>query len=252
MFNKNLFTIFELSQHTDIETLKEKLHQSAKLEFTNDVEHADFVVAYGGDGTLLDAFQKFPNKIIIPIRDYDVCDFHKDFKKYFANNLIEIRDVISCCIDSTEYFAISEVVLRNANITQAVRFDLYLNDKPYALNCIGDGLIISTALGSTGYFKNITNMIFSEGIGIGFLNSTQRMTNFIIDKNVKIKIIITRGICNVGIDHTKLMLKEQQSIELAISQNQKLSLLNYKNAFMCNDCRNNRHSGLVNSIYSVL
>jgi NAD+ kinase len=252
--NNCTFGIFELKTHAKEEILNliKNINVNSDFTFVKNCKNADYIIAYGGDGTLLDAFQKFPEKIIIPIRDYAKCELHKNLKNYFTNNNLEIRDVIKCKTLSKERYGISEVVIRNDNISQAIRFDLYINDKPYALNCIGDGLIISTVLGSTGYFKNITNMFFTEGIGIGFLNNAQRMSNLIISKNSKIKIIIQRGNIELGIDHQSAYLIGQQILEIEIDNIKTLKLLNYKENFMCNDCRNNRHSGYVNSIYSVI
>jgi NAD kinase len=47
----------------------------------------------------------------------------------------------------------SEIVIKSYNITQAIRFNLFINDNLYAQNVIADGVIFSTCLGSTGYFK---------------------------------------------------------------------------------------------------
>lgn len=248
------FSIFELKKHNinEITDLINFITNSLKFKYVKNGNDADYIISYGGDGTLLDAFQKFPNKIIIPIRDYARCNYHNDILNYFKFTKVVYKDVLKCTIDNKELFGISEVVIRNANISQAIRFDLYINDNPYILNSIGDGLIISTVLGSTGYFKNITNTFFSEGIGIGFLNSTQRMANLIIPNDSSIKIVINRGNVELAVDHNELSHLENQIIEIKKDNEKSLKLLGYKSEFMCNSCRNLRHSGYVNSIFNII
>lgn len=251
------FSLYETKMHKAseiLDILKELDEKLFYFKFINDPYKADYVISYGGDGTLLDAFNVFPNKIIIPIRDYSRCDIHNDICKYFFSKKIENYDIlnIKSSNENINVEGISEFVLRNDDMTRAIRFDLYINDKPYALNSIGDGLIISTSLGSTGYFKNITNMFFTDGIGIGFLNNAQRMSNLIIPKNSKIKIILNRGNAQWSIDHNIYMSMEGNEFEINIDDKNSFKLFGYKDHFMCKDCRDKRHSGYVNAIFNVI
>lgn len=259
MINENIktFSLYETKMHNASEILNILTGLDKELinfNFINDPYKADFIISYGGDGTLLDAFKVFPNKIIIPIRDYSRCDAHNDLKNYFLNGDIENYDILNVKSTKTnvETCGISEFVLRNGDMTRAIRFDLYINDKPYALNSIGDGLIISTSLGSTGYFKNITNMFFTDGIGIGFLNNAQRMSNLIIPKISKIKIVLNRGDCEWSIDHEIYRSLQGNEFEISIDEKNSFKLFGYKNNFMCKECRDKRHSGYVNTIFNVI
>jgi hypothetical protein len=261
MINENIktFSLYETKMHNAseiLEILKSLDKELINFNFIDDPYKADFVISYGGDGTLLDAFRVFPNKIIIPIRDYARCNIHDDLKKYFLNGKIEHHDILNVKpkehIGSSEIGGISEFLIRNNDMTKAIRFDLYLNDKPYILNSIGDGLIISTSLGSTGYFKNITNMFFTDGIGIGFLNNAQRMSNLIVPIDTKIKIIIKRGPVDWAIDHLKEYNSKETEFEVFINKDKTFKLFGYKDNFMCKECRDHRHSGYVNTIFNVI
>lgn len=259
MINENIktFSLYETKMHNAFEILNILNGLDKELinfNFISDPYKADFIISYGGDGTLLDAFKVFPNKIIVPIRDYSRCDVHNDLKNYFLNSDIENYDILNVksTKDNVETSGISEFVLRNGDMTRAIRFDLYINDQPYALNSIGDGLIISTSLGSTGYFKNITNMFFSDGIGIGFLNNAQRMSNLIIPKISKIKIVLNRGNCEWSVDHEIYRSLQGNEFEISIDNKNSFKLFGYKNNFMCKECRDKRHSGYVNTIFNVI
>ena len=213
-------------------------------------DEADCIICYGGDGTLLDVFQKYPCKYIMPIRNHSRCSKHEmiDITKTKTN----LMDIIECEYQNRKSIGLSELVIQNKNISKAMRCSLKINDKLYAENIIGDGVICSTPLGSTGYFKNIANTFFSVGLGIGFINNAQRMTNLIIDRTSKIEIEITRGDCVFAIDHLVGSIVEGEKIKFQFNESFGARLLNYKDVFMCNECRNKRHSAHVNTIYSVI
>lgn len=245
---KETYYIFETKEHSESE-LNDLKGLLVNFDQTKNYLKADFIISYGGDGTLLDCFNKFPYKKIYPIRDYARCKIHNNMiidpiYTYSEFDVLSIRD----------FKVLSEVVIRNMNLSQAMRCNLYINDNLYAENIIGDGLIICTSLGSTGYFKNVTNTFFTKGnIGIGFINNAQNMANLIIPIDSKIRIDITRGDCQWAADHNGNfpLYYDEKSIEICKAKfNAKL--INYKNEFMCNECRKERHSALVNSIYNVI
>ena len=78
------------------------------------------------------------------------------------------------------------------------------------------------------------------------------MTNLIIDRTSKIEIEITRGDCVFAIDHLVGSIAEGKKIKFQFNESFGARLLNYKDVFMCNECRNKRHSAFVNTIYSVI
>lgn len=53
------YYLFEFKKHKNYLKL---LKEIFKLNITESAGEADIIISYGGDGTLLDAFQKFPNK----------------------------------------------------------------------------------------------------------------------------------------------------------------------------------------------
>lgn len=256
------FGIFEINQHPKevIDALiYEFNHISEMIEFTSNLNEADYIISLGGDGTLLDCFQRFSDKIVIPVRDYNLCNTHQNFNSYGFIDKIENFDVLEMSYEKengnsneiVKKFGISEIVIRNNNVSQAIRFDLSINGKIYALNIIGDGIIVCTTLGSTGYFQNVTNTIFTHGIGIGFINNSQRMSNLVLSPDDKISIHIRRGNCQACIDHNVFNVFEGDYLSIQKSCNV-FKMINYKKNFMCYNCRNARHSAYVNNIYKVI
>jgi NAD kinase len=75
----------------------------------------------------------------------------------------------------------------------AVRFSLSVNGKEYE-ELIGDGVIIATAFGSTGYYKATGGKSFEKGIGISFNNLHNiRAESFVVKEDSVIKLVIIRG-----------------------------------------------------------
>ena len=238
------FYLFEFEKHKKYFQL---LIEKYKLNMMENSDEADIIISYGGDGTLLDAFQKFPNKTILPIRNYDRCAIHNDDFNFFDTNYVNIKPIIDLKFNDKNLFGISEMVIRNANVSKAIRFNLKINDKIYAENIIGDGIICATSLGASGYFKSITNTIFNDGIGIGFINNTQGMSNLIIDNKSIIEIELIRGNAQLCLDHTEEKLFEKEKVLFKYSS-LGIRLANYKNVFMCPECRNKRYFVYVNFI----
>ena len=80
--------------------------------------------------------------------------------------------------------ALSEFTAVNADQTAALRFNIKINGKPIVENVIANGVIFATKLGSTGYFKSVARTIFTQGIGVGFIDPTYSVPNLDTSFNV--------------------------------------------------------------------
>lgn len=252
----NDFYIFKKNEY---KTILEFLFNN-NFNIVDNILNANYLIAFGGDGTLIDAFEFINNQNIdipiIPIRNSNLCLTHNlNFYKeaLLKNSLVKTKhSILVGNIDAINASAISEITIKNENIAQAIRFDVYINNQLYANNIIGDGVLICTSLGSTGYFKSVSNTIFKNGIGIGFINSTQHINHLVLSENDIIKIKIKRGNAILAFDKfiPKNYLMKDNS-ELIISNGKKLTLFGYNN-FMCQQCRNLRHFAYVNDIFNTL
>lgn len=88
---------------------------------------------------------------------------------------------------------LNDVVLRNALPTEAIRFRITVNEGAPSAELIGDGVVVATAFGATGYFYSITKQAFSAGLGLAFNNVTRDVAPLFLSENARIGIVLTRG-----------------------------------------------------------
>ena len=178
----------------------------------------EIVVCVGGDGSLLYAEQVFPR---IPKVLYKVSEiankatrnkgnefFKKLFERKYAIHLVDKLEV-----RGKKMQGINDVIIRNIVQQEALRFVVTMGKKKTE-KLIGDGCVIATPFGSSGYFYSITRTTFKKGIAVAFNNiHNQRINPKFID-NEPIKVTILRGKARVSIDNNKktFILKENQSI----------------------------------------
>ena len=221
-------------------------------------ENSDVIVSYGGDGTLLETMHIANGIPIIPIRNYALCGQHEpfncinfariisnnEFEKY--TNIVKINNLKTFIDGKMVGDAFSEVCIRNINSRNAIRFDVFVNDLTYVKDIIGDGIIVATSYGSTGYFRSITRTMFKHGVGLAFNNPTQPTTNIITDEMSNFSIKIKRCGANVQIDNVEnksFNINENSTVEIKMSNDNTANIL-FLGQFMCTHCREKRHGGI--------
>jgi len=109
--------------------------------------------------------------------------------------------------------ALNEIVIHNKNPQHGIRYRVFLDKTDLGKEFIGDGLVVATPFGSTGYYRSITDSYFELGIGIAFNNSTEQADSLVVKEQRQIKVLITRGPALLYADNqTKIInLKEQES-----------------------------------------
>jgi len=152
--------------HTELlQTLKKQYDSISNKQFLDSddlVSESDLIVAFGGDGTILST-ARMVGKAQIPIlginlgklgflaevslEELDV--FIKDI--ILEQHVIEERSVLKITLeDKTEMFALNEVVIDKSSSSRLIPLSIYVNND-YLVSFPGDGIIISTPTGSTGY-----------------------------------------------------------------------------------------------------
>lgn len=247
-----------MSKNTDLDLI-------VKFNSSKTANHMS--IAYGGDGELLKVISQVGcKKGIIPIRNYGRCERHARILedlvdsandrlslKYSKHSFIDCSLNGECKVFPDQAKApVSEVVWKSANPTCAMRFSVYVNEKLYMKQCIADGVIFSTALGSHGYFKSVARTIFNDdnSCGLGFISPTYGLCNLVLKHTDKTKIVLERDV-DAFLSGDKcfktLQCKEGDVLELSLSV-EGVALYGY-DIFCCPECRKLRNSTLVNDQY---
>lgn len=178
----------------------------------------DFVISYGGDGTLMQAEHKFPGTPKFVLRGSPICKrcysiSNEEALERVARGRFKIEDLMKLEVRAgrKSLVAINDVTLHNKDPRHAIRYHLWINNKPIGNEIIGDGVVVATPFGSTGYYRSITDSFFELGIGVAFNNSTEQSDHMVIKNNGRIKIKIARGSAVVFADN------QETSIELGIN-----------------------------------
>lgn len=159
----------------------------------------DVVIAFGGEGTFLYSEMIYPGIPKVLVRHSSKCkkcDKH-DYQKVLNALLSDDFGVaeflkVQGSIKGRMLVGLNEI---NIHYTPpcAMRFGVDVDKETLVEEGIGDGLIVSTVYGSSGYFFSITRKTFDKGLGIAFNNLVKPVKTRIIPENSVIKVKIIRG-----------------------------------------------------------
>lgn len=168
----------------------------SQLEFEVVNDNPDMVISYGGDGTLLASERNYPGIPKLPIRDIKVCkkcSEHEteDLLKKLSQGELELMEYskLETSIEGKKILALNDFVIRNKDTIHSIRFKILPSNKLL----IGDGIVISTPFGSTGYFKSITGQTFNKGFGLAFNNITEKLDPLFLKEIDQITFKLVRG-----------------------------------------------------------
>ncbi len=160
----------------------------------------DLIISYGGDGALLGAEREFPGVPKLPLRDRrsnPKCSEHAEeqiLSLLMAGRLSETELMkLEARMRDDTLLAINDIVVHNRVTTSALRYRIWLDDELYAGRVVGDGLVVATPFGSTGYYRSITHSLFKLGIGLAFNNSTEPTDHLVIGDATTICVEVLRG-----------------------------------------------------------
>jgi len=175
----------------------------------------DVVISYGGDGTLMRSEHMYPGIPKLPLRASAVCKLcslisndevlEKISKKEYS---IEEFWKLNVTAHGETYVGVNDVIVHNKDPRHAIRYDVSVNNKKILEGVIGDGVVVATPFGSTGYYRSITDSYFEVGMGLAFNNSTEQSDHIVLKEDSVIRITIARGPAIVYVDNRK------ESIEL--------------------------------------
>ncbi|MBN1864154.1 MAG: hypothetical protein JW808_04575 [Victivallales bacterium] len=217
--------------------------------FTIVEDSPELVITYGGDGTLLGAEREFPCIPKLPLRDQAEtrCPAHKDLSvildSFFKGTLQRTELMkIAGSVNGRYLSGINDVFIHNEDRGGALRYRVYIDGEPYGHEIIGDGLGISTVLGSTAYYRSITHSIFKVGIGLAFNNSTEVTSHQVLPEDTVIKVRVTRGPALLVADNSIELLRINAGDEVVLKKIPETATVFGLKEFMCQHCRRLRHA----------
>jgi NAD+ kinase len=196
---KKLKTVRVVSRHdtSEIETILAA--EGFKLVDRN----PDFVVCFGGDGTVLFSERTFPEVPKLIIKTSPICrkwDYPPDELTGLLANIkkgnygLHTKMKLETEAKGKKLVGLNEIQVHLKLPIYAVRFSLSVDGKEYK-NLIGDGVIVSTAFGSTGYYRATGGKSFEKGIGISFnnLHNNRDVKSFVVKEDSVVKLTVSRG-----------------------------------------------------------
>lgn len=195
-------------------------------------KNPDLIVCYGGDGTLLLAERMDPGIPKVGIRNSQICNICRHETRDTVLQLLkegkyhigEHNKIEAYCHDK-KIMALNDIIIGHYHINTALRFKVFVDDLPYGGEFLGDGVIIATPIGSTGYYQAITRSNFQEGIGVAFSNTVNIIGHIVLNDKVKIKILITRGPGKLSYDNDKSILNLKDGDEVIVQKSKQISRL---------------------------
>lgn len=176
-----------------------------KSGFTAVAEHPDFVISYGGDGTLMRAEHAFPGVPKIVLKGSAICKKcaslpNEEILRRVAAGEYAIEEMLkleaACAVGGRQAAplrALNDVIVHNGNPRHAIRYRLWIDERRIGGEVIGDGVVIATPFGSTAYYRSITDSFFETGIGLAFNNSTEQSDHIVFREDRAVTVEIARG-----------------------------------------------------------
>ena len=168
----------------------------------------EFIVCYGGDGTLMRSEFAYPKIPKILLKDSAICkkcsnltnqEVLEKVKKgeYTTEKLWKLEARVKDSI----LLGLNDVIVHNKNPRHGIRYTLTINNKPFGKEVIGDGIVVATPFGSTGYYRSITDSFTEVGMGLAFNNSIEQADHIVLKENSTIELTVTRGPAEVFADN---------------------------------------------------
>lgn len=201
----------------------------------------DVIISYGGDGTLLASERQYPGIPKLPVRDSLVCikcPKHEEglLLKKLLEGKLELKEYkkLETTILYQTLYALNDFVVRNLNPIHAIRFYTSHTEKKLI---IGDGIVVSTPFGSTGYFKSITQKTFNKGFAVALNNTTEHFKPVFLKEGEVINFKLARGKATLSFDNNPDVFNIDEGSELQFKLSDKVAKIYELESLRCPDCR---------------
>ncbi|MBI4038843.1 NAD(+)/NADH kinase [Candidatus Daviesbacteria bacterium] len=223
----------------------EKLAKDLGLEIV--YSNPQIVVTFGGDGTLLSAERHYPNIPKLPIRNSDFCKKclnHADelVLKKLREDKLQLKEYrkLEITLLYKTFYALNDFVIRNSDPTHTIRFKTHPVshvERNEGSLLIGDGIVISTPFGSTGYFQSITRQTFDKGFGVAFNNTTQKIDPLYLSDQDLITFQLTRGKATLSFDNSPDIFTIDEDSQLVFKLSNQTAKIYADTSLRCPNCQ---------------
>ncbi|MDP3971215.1 MAG: hypothetical protein Q8P90_06035 [bacterium] len=194
----------------------------------------DFILCYGGDGTLLYAEREYPGVPKVMIRHSRVCHncarvTRETILSLLSRGKYYLREhpLLEAASKGSILYGLNDIIVGHATINTSLRYSVSLNGEPYGGEYLGDGLIVATPLGSTGYYQSVTQSTFQEGLGVAFNNTVNIIGHLVIASDTEVKVKVNRGPGLVVADNAKKFLRIDKGESVVIKQSHRSTHIVY-------------------------
>lgn len=222
------------------------LVKSLELEVVN--SNPDLIISLGGDGTLLSAERQLPKIPKLPIRNSLICNKcaeHEDevvLKKLLKGDLkLKEYKKLETEVLYKKFYALNDFVVRNSDPTHTIRFKVTEGhpERPKGVEgslLIGDGIVVSTPFGSSGYFRSITGKTFEKGFGVAFNNTTEKVPALFLKDQDNITFQLIRGKATLSFDNSPDIFVIDEGSELIFKLSDQTAKIYEDTSLRCSNC----------------
>jgi hypothetical protein len=180
---------FPIANEPDRESEWRERLTAEGFELLDEYDPSATIITIGGDGTILYAARTHADPTILPVRagtskgNRAAFDVDQLIEKLTAledgdASLVSTSfQTLTAFKDGEElrggFRALNEISLHHQSPVLATTFAVRIDDGDTVWEfpeLIGDGVLVATPFGSTGYFRAITGETFTDGFGIAFNN----------------------------------------------------------------------------------
>ena len=186
-------------------------------------KNPDFILCYGGDGTLLYAEREYPAIPKVMIRHSRICHncarvTRKTIFELLLAGRYELHNhpLLEGRVGNQVLHGLNDIIIGHQAINSGLRYEVALNGERYGTEYLGDGIIVSTPLGSTGYYQSVTQSTFQEGLGIAFNNTVHVIGHLVVAENTEVEVKVHRGPGLVAADNSNKFLPVDNGATVSI------------------------------------
>lgn len=233
--------IYFYSPQKDMESLQplKELAETNDYVLVKNPAIANIIISVGGDGAFLQAVRKTGFRqdcLYVGITEKDLsglyCDFNMDNFDEMLETMqyeeLEVRrfPVIDVMVNENSFHCLNEFSIRSS-IIKTINIDVWIDDLHFE-TFRGDGMIVSTPTGSTGYNKSTMGAVVDPLLSsyqvseIASLNNNKYRTlgsSFILGKERKLTLALDdeRDYPVIGLDNEAYSIQNIKRINVTLS-----------------------------------